>query len=417
MIFRGQAWILGHEKNPGLYPLTRDRTGAAVPFAGHYRLIDIAISNLLNSGLTDILVTMQYKSESLLRHIRRVWSQGGQRSTRVRIAPASMQIGESWYRGRADALFQNFPLIEDARPDVVVVLAGTAVFKMSFGQMRDFHIRKGAAATVACLPVPLEDAARFGILETDTDGRVVSFVNRPERGVRPTRGDPSHVLGSLRIYMFAPGPLAEALAQDAQEETHHDLEMDILPALARTGRLFAYDYGENRIAGVMDLAQHAYWRDITTIEDYYEASMDLKQVVPRFDLYNREWPILTANYPTNPSSKLVFDDPNRRGVILQSIFSPGCVISGGFVKDSVLGRNVFIDEGAEIRDSVLFDNVYVGRGARIQRAIIDKNYRVAEGDHIGYDLARDAIRHHVSDGGITVVASARENLMTAARGE
>jgi len=215
-------------------------------------------------------------------------------------------------------------------------------------------------------------------------------------------------------YVFSPGPLVEELRADAERESHHDFGRNILPTFVRTGKVFAYNFSHNRIRGVSDELENAYWRDVGTIDAYYEANMDLKNVVPSLNLYNWEWPIMSANYP-DPPAKLVFDDETRRGIGLQSIISGGCIIAGGFVKDSVLGRNVFVDAGAEVRDSLLFDNVYVGRGARVYRAIIDKNVRVADGDHIGHDLARDKLRFTVSEGGVTVVQKAKDTLLTRSR--
>jgi glucose-1-phosphate adenylyltransferase len=401
-------------KGSRLYPLTRDRAKPAVPFGGRYRIIDFVLSNMHNSGIRAIYVLTQYKAQSLVEHVQRGWANKAGHSDFVTIVPAQMRVGETWYRGTADSVYQNFHLVEDFRPDAVLVFGADHVYKMNVRQMVDFHREKDAVATVACLPVPVEAAHDFGIVETDADGRIVGFQEKPERNVLTIPGDPTRALASMGNYIFAPRPLAEALEKDSHAESHHDFGRNVIPALLQTGRVYAYDFSRNRIPGVTELGEHAYWRDVGTIEAYYEANLDLKNVVPHFNLYNWEWPILSANYP-DPPSKMVFDDPHRRGVVLQSILSSGCVISGGFVKDSVLGRNVWVEEGAEVRDSILFDNVYVGKGARIQRAIIDKNVRVADGDHIGHDLGRDTVRHHVSEGGITVVAKARDTWLTRAR--
>ena len=227
-------------------------------------------------------------------------------------------------------------------------------------------------------------------------------------------GDPEHCLGSMGNYVFAPGPLIEELRADSERQSHHDFGRNILPDMLKSKRVFAYNFGLNRIRGVSDEVENAYWRDVGTVDSYFDANMDLKNVVPSLNLYNWDWPIMTANYP-DPPAKLVFDDETRRGVALQSIISGGCIIAGGFVKDSVLGRNVFVDSGARVEASVLFDNVYVGRGARVQKAIIDKNVRVPDGDHIGHDLARDSLRYTVSEGGVTVVQKAKDTLLTRSR--
>ncbi|HEY4394343.1 MAG TPA: sugar phosphate nucleotidyltransferase, partial [Polyangia bacterium] len=285
---------------------------------------------------------------------------------------------------------------------------------MNIRQMTDFHFQKGAMATIACLPIKKSEANQFGIVQVDEEGRVVGFQEKPDRDPVTIPGDPDHCLGSMGNYVFAPGPLIEELRADAERESHHDFGRNILPSMLKSRKVFAYNFGHNRIRGVSDEVENAYWRDVGTIDAYYEANMDLKNVVPSLNLYNWDWPIVTANYP-DPPAKLVFDEDTRRGIALQSILSGGCIVAGGFVKDSVLGRNCFIDAGARVEASILFDNVYVGRGARVSRAIIDKNVRIPEGDHIGHDLARDAIRYTVSEGGITVVQKARDTLLTRSR--
>jgi glucose-1-phosphate adenylyltransferase len=408
------AFIMAGGKGERLFPLTRDRAKPAVPFGGRYRIIDFVLSNMHNSGIRAMYVLSQYKAQSLVEHIQHVWGTRSTHADFVTIVPAQMRMGESWYRGTADSIHQNFHLVEDFRPDVVVVFGADHVYKMSVRQMVDFHVEKNALATIACLPVPVSEASQFGIVETDVEGRVIGFQEKPTSNVMTIPGDPSHALASMGNYIFAPLPLHDALESDSQQDSHHDFGRNILPSLVKSRRVYCYDFSRNRIPGVTEKGELAYWRDVGTIEAYYEANMDLKNVQPHFNLYNWEWPIVSVNYP-DPPSKLVFDDDRRRGLLVQSIMSSGCVIAGGFVKDCVLGRNVWVDEGAEVRDSILFDNVHVGKGARIQRAIIDKNVRVAPGDHIGHDLARDAVRHHVSQGGITVVGKARDTWLTRAR--
>ncbi|HEY0714553.1 MAG TPA: sugar phosphate nucleotidyltransferase, partial [Polyangia bacterium] len=361
-----------------------------------------------------IYVLTQYKAQSLVEHIQRTWGMRSSYSDFVTVVPAQMRIGETWYRGTADSVYQNYHMVEDYRPDAVLVFGADHVYKMNVAQMVAFHTQRNAVATVACIPIPVHEASSFGIVETDTEGRIIGFQEKPEHNPTTIPGDPTRCLASMGNYIFAPSPLREALLADANAESHHDFDRNILPELVKSGRVYAYDFSQNRIPGVTDAGELGYWRDVGTIEAYYEATLDLKNVVPHLNLYNWEWPILSANYP-DPPSKLVFDDPHRQGVLLQSVVSGGCIIAGGFVKDCVLGRNVVIGEGAEVRDSILFDNVTVGKRARIQRAIIDKNVRVADGDHIGHDLARDAIRHHVSDAGITVVGKARDTLLTRSR--
>jgi glucose-1-phosphate adenylyltransferase len=406
--------IMAGGKGSRLFPLTLDRAKPAVPFGGRYRIIDFVLSNMANSGIRSVYVLTQYKSQSLAEHVQRAWGNRGGFDSFVTVVPAQMRMGESWYRGTADSVFQNIHLIEEYRADAVLVFGADHVYKMNVRQMTDYHFEHGAIATVACLPIPVSAAHEFGIVQVDDQQRVIGFQEKPERDPITIPGDPNHCLASMGNYVFAPGPLVEELRADAERESHHDFGRNILPTLVKTGKVFSYNFSHNRIRGVSDELENAYWRDVGTIDSYYEANMDLKNVVPSLNLYNWEWPIMSANYP-DPPAKLVFDDDTRRGIGLQSIISGGCIIAGGFVKDSVLGRNVFVDAGAEVKESVLFDNVYVGRGARIQRAIVDKNVRVAEGDHIGHDLARDSLRHTVSEGGITVVQKARDTLLTRSR--
>jgi glucose-1-phosphate adenylyltransferase len=406
--------IMAGGKGSRLFPLTLDRAKPAVPFGGRYRIIDFVLSNMANSGIRSVYVLTQYKSQSLAEHVQRAWGNRGGFDSFVTVVPAQMRMGESWYRGTADSVFQNIHLIEEYRADAVLVFGADHVYKMNVRQMTDYHFEHNAVATIACLPIPVSAAHEFGIVQVDDQQRVIGFQEKPERDPITIPGDPTHCLASMGNYVFAPGPLVEELRADAERESHHDFGRNILPTLVKTGKVFSYNFSHNRIRGVSDELENAYWRDVGTIDAYYEANMDLKNVVPSLNLYNWEWPIMSANYP-DPPAKLVFDDETRRGIGLQSIISGGCIIAGGFVKDSVLGRNVFVDAGAEVKESVLFDNVYVGRGARIQRAIIDKNVRVAEGDHIGHDLARDSLRHTVSEGGVTVVQKARDTLLTRSR--
>lgn len=408
------ALIMAGGKGSRLNPLTLDRAKPAVPFGGRYRIIDFVLSNMANSGIRAVYVLTQYKSQSLAEHVQRTW---GARSTFgqfVTVVPAQMRTGEQWYRGTADSVFQNLHLVDEFRADAILVFGADHIYKMNIRQMTDYHHEKNAIATIACLPVPVAEAHQFGIVQTDTEGCVIGFQEKPERDPITIPGDPGHCLASMGNYVFHPGPLVEALRADAERTTYHDFGRDILPAMLKSERVFAYNFGLNRIRGVSDEIENAYWRDVGTIDAYYEANMDLKNVVPSLNLYNWDWPIMTAQFP-DPPAKLVFDEETRRGIAVQSILSGGCIVAGGFVKDSVLGRNVFVDAGADVRESLLFDNVYVGRNARLFRAIVDKNVRIAEGDHIGHDLARDAIRFTVSEGGVTVVQKAKDTLLTRSR--
>ena len=408
------ALIMAGGKGSRLFPLTRDRAKPAVPFGGRYRIIDFVLSNMVNSGIRSVYVLTQYKAQSLVEHVQRAWGSRNSHSDFVTVVPAQMRMGESWYRGTADAVFQNFHMVEDCKPDLLLVFGADHIYKMNVGQMVDFHRERNALATVACIPVPVEEASSFGIMEVDKEGRIIGFEEKPLTNPKTIPGDPTRCLASMGNYIFQPDALAEALLADARRESRHDFGHDVIPVFQETGRAYAYNFTENRIPGAKSTEENLYWRDVGTIDAYYEAAMDLKNVVPALNLYGWEWPIMTASY-SDPPLKMVFDDVGRRGQVLQSTVAGGCIIAGGFVKDSVLGRNVFVDEGAEVRDSVIFDNVYIGKGARIQKAIVDKNVRVAENDLIGHDLARDALRHVVSEGGVTVVAKARDTLTTRLR--
>ncbi len=408
------ALIMAGGKGSRLFPLTRDRAKPAVPFGGRYRIIDFVLSNMVNSGIRSVYVLTQYKAQSLVEHVQRAWGSRNSHSDFVTVVPAQMRMGESWYRGTADSVFQNFHMVEDCKPDLLLVFGADHIYKMNVRQMVDFHRERDALATVACIPVAKEEASSFGIMEVDSQGRIVGFEEKPKENPKTIPGDPTKCLASMGNYIFQPDVLAEALLADARRESRHDFGHDVIPSFLETGRAYAYNFYENRIPGAKTIEENCYWRDVGTIDAYYEAAVDLKNVVPALNLYAWEWPIMTASY-SDPPLKMVFDEAARRGQVLQSTVAGGCIIAGGFVKDSILGRNVFVDEGAEVRDSVIFDNVYIGKGARIQRAIVDKNVRVAEGDMIGHDLARDALRHVVSEGGVTVVAKARDTLTTRLR--
>lgn len=408
------ALIMAGGKGSRLNPLTLDRAKPAVPFGGRYRIIDFVLSNMANSGIRAVYVLTQYKSQSLAEHVQRTWGARTMFGQFVTVVPAQMRTGEQWYRGTADAVFQNLHLVDEFRADAILVFGADHIYKMNIRQMTDFHHQKNAVATIACLPIPVAEAHQFGIVQIDAEGRVVGFQEKPERNPITIPGDPEHCLGSMGNYVFQPGPLIEELRADSERQTYHDFGRDILPTMLNSGRVYAYNFGLNRIRGVSDEIENAYWRDVGTIDAFYEANMDLKNVVPSLNLYNWDWPIMTAQFP-DPPAKLVFDEETRRGIAVQSILSGGCIVAGGFVKDSVLGRNVFVDAGADVRESLLFDNVYVGRNARVFRAIVDKNVRIAEGDQIGHDLARDTLRFTVSEGGVTVVQKAKDTLLTRSR--
>lgn len=402
------AFVMAGGRGERLDPLTRERTKPGVPFGGRFRIVDFVLSNLVNSGITAIYVLTQYKAQSLLEHIQRGWvGRVTGRDNFIQTVPAQMQLGEGWYRGTADAIHQNLSLLQQFDPDVVAIFGADHIYKMNIRQMIEFHREAGAKATVACLPVPQAQASVLGIVEVDEHNRVKGFLEKPNQP--PTMpGQPDLSFASMGNYIFEPGALLEALRADAAaRESTHDFGHDVLPAMTGAGGVCAYDFTQNRIPGSFLQEELAYWRDIGTIEAYYEANLDLKNVQPQLNLYNWKWPIMTASF-NDPPAKFVFDEEGRRGEALQAVVSPGCVLAGGRVKDSVLGRNVFLDAGCEVNDSILLDNVYIGPGARVRRAIIDKNNRVEAGQTVGYDLEADQQRYHVSEGGVVVIPKAAD---------
>jgi len=397
------AFVMAGGRGERLDPLTRYRTKPAVPFGGRYRLVDFVLSNLTNSDITAIYLLTQYKAQSVLEHLHRAWSYRVQgRDSFITAVPAQMQTGESWYLGTADAIFQNLDRLLEFRPDLVAVFGADHVYKMNVRQMAEDHVDSGAKVTVACLRVPRTDATAFGIARVDEAGRVVEFVEKPE-DPPALPDDPDTTFASMGNYIFDAGLLVDVLKDDAATiDSTHDFGRDILPQLVAAGVVHAHDFSQNEIPGSSAAVERGYWRDVGTIEAYYEANLDLKNVTPHLNLYNWEWPIHTSSF-NDPPAKLVFDEPGRRGYALQSILSPGCILAGGFAKDCVIGRNVVLHSGAEVLESVIMDNVDIGRGAKVRRAIIDKNVYIAPGDEIGYDPARDREVGVISASGIVVV--------------
>ena len=391
------AVLLAGGAGERLYPLTRDRAKPAVSFGGPYTIIDFTLSNSINSGLRRIFITTQYKSQSLNRHVRMGWSiVDAELGEFVEILPPQKRVGENWYLGTADAVYQNLYSIERETPRWVIVLSGDHIYKMDYGKMLDFHIARGAMLTVGAIEVPATEARRFGILEVDEDNRVTGFREKPD--IAPgAPGGSGPCLGSMGIYIFDTDLLVRELVRDAEESTSHDFGRDILPKLVGGGaRVYAYLFwDENK-------KESKYWRDVGTLDAYYEASMDLIQVDPVFNLYDPDWPLRTYQ-PQLPPAKFVFAQEGRRGVAAESIVSAGCIISGGSVQGSVLCPNVRVHSYCDIQDSILMPNASVHRHARIKRAIIDRDVEIPRGAVIGYDPAEDRRRHTVSEGGVVVV--------------
>ena len=385
-----------------LAPLTRERAKPAVYFGGPYRIIDFVLSNCINSDLRRIFIATQYKSLSLNRHIRQGWSVVSEELGEfIEILPPQKRVGEHWYQGTADAVYQNLYSVIRENPKYVVVLAGDHVYKMDYLKMLRFHIDKDAAVTLAAIEVPIEDGRRFGIVAVDESERVTGFAEKPANPPSMT-GRPDMALASMGIYVFSSDALIEALEQDAaRADSQHDFGRNIIPALIGTGRTFAYAfYDENK-------KEAKYWRDIGTIDAYYEANMDLCQVNPEFNMYDPEWPLRTY-LPQAPPAKFVFAEDWRRGEALDSLVSQGCIVSGSKIYGSILCPNVRVHSFCRIEESILMPGVKVARHARIRRAIIDRDVEIPRGATIGFNAEEDSRRHTVSEGGVVVVAPGEE---------
>lgn len=407
--------VLAGGKGTRLYPLTRERAKPAVPFGGKYRIIDFVLSNFVNSGIYSIYVLTQFRSQSLLQHLSEGWQFSGLlKSHFITNVPAQMRSEkESWYQGTADAIFQNINLIEQSDPHFVAIFGADHIYRMNIATMIDFHEKKNAEVSVAAIPVPKAQAREFGVIEARDDGHIVAF--HEKKADAPTMpGDPNRVYASMGNYVFSTRKLIELLQSDAENpSSHHDFGMDILPKLAGKAPIYAYNFESNCIPGEAEDSV-PYWRDVGTIDAYYEASMDLNQIKPDLNLYNREWPVRSTSYP-DPPAKFVFDEANRRGEALDSIVSGGCILSGGIVKKSVLSRGVRVHTGAVVEGSVLMDNCDIGRHAKVRRAILDKNVRIPEGGTVGYDLDADRARGwHVTDSGIVVIGREYSSVPMAA---
>ena len=396
--------MLAGGKGTRLYPLTRERAKPAVPFGGKYRIIDFVLSNFVNSGIYSVYVLTQFRSQSLLQHLSEGWQFSGMLKTHfITNVPAQMRSEkESWYQGTADAIFQNVNLIEQSDPDLVAIFGGDHIYRMNVAAMIDAHMAKKAEVSVAAIPVPRQHAIEFGVVEVNDEGRVMAF--HEKKADAPTLpDDTTRVYASMGNYVFSTRTLLDLLQADASDaHSHHDFGRDILPKLAGTAPIFAYNFETNRIPGEEDSAP--YWRDVGTIDAYYEANMDLNHVKPELNLYNREWPVRSTSYP-DPPAKFVFDEEGRRGEAIDSIVSGGCILSGGMVRKSVLGRGVRVHTGAVVEGCVIMDNCDIGRHAKLQHAILDKNVRVPADTKVGYDLDADRARGwHVTDSGIVVIS-------------
>jgi glucose-1-phosphate adenylyltransferase len=399
--------VLAGGEGRRLWPLTADRAKPAVPMAGRYRLIDFALSNFVNSGLLKIKVLTQYKSDSLNNHIARGWRLPAFLDFYVEVVPAQQRTGQSWFKGSADALYQSLNVITDENPDYVAVFGGDHMYKMDVRQMLDAHLESGAEASVAVIPVPVEEARAFGVLEVDASWKVLRFDEKPAQP-REIPGRPGWALASMGNYIFDTRILIEELSRDTGVEgSAHDFGRNILPEMVARGRtVYAYDFSQNEIPGAHE-NERGYWKDVGTIGSYFAANLDLVQVVPAFDLYNPRWPLRSWTRPL-PPAKFVFADPGeggahaRMGIATDSLVSEGCIISGGRVDRVICSPQVRVNSFAHVEESILLDGVDVGRYARVRRAIIDKGVHIPSNTEIGYDPVEDERRFTISDGIVVV---------------
>jgi glucose-1-phosphate adenylyltransferase len=397
--------VLAGGEGKRLMPLTADRAKPAVPFAGHYRLIDFAISNLINSGLRQIVVLTQYKSHSLDRHVSQTWRLSGMLNAYVASVPAQQRLGKRWFAGSADAIFQSLNLIGDEKPDYVVVVGADHVYRMDFQQMVDAHIASGARATVAGIRQPRELADQFGVIQVDEKDptKIREFVEKP-RSIEGLKDSPDEILASMGNYVFTTSALVDAVRADAGDvESSHDMGGDVIPEFVERGEAFVYDLNRNEVPGARE-NDRFYWRDVGTIDAFYEAHQDLISKDPVFNLFNNDWPIFSQQW-NSPPAKFVQDKDGNPGSLSESTVSLGCYVVGANVSRSVLGPWVKIYSGATVEDSIVFERVVIGQGATVQRAILDKEVVIEPGATVGVDRDLDLSRGFtVSESGVTVVA-------------
>jgi glucose-1-phosphate adenylyltransferase len=392
------AMVLAGGEGTRLMPLTAERSKPAVPFGGRYRIVDFVLSNLINSNINSIYLLVQYKSQSLIEHIRNGWVTAPiQPSHFITVVPPQMREGPEWFQGTADAVYQNMNLIEPNAPDLVVVFGADHIYRMNVRAMARFHLEREADVTISALPVPLAHARSFGVIATDAEGRVVDFQEKPDRP-QPMPGDPERAFASMGNYIFSTDTLLGAV-RDACEQGDKDFGRHVMPRLLRTHRVYAYDFSTNVVPGLRPYEEPAYWRDVGTIEQYYAANMDTLGLEPKLNLFNPRWPILSRDYQ-GPIAHIL------KAQVENSDISGGSLIHDAVIRNSLIRREVVIEDDVVIEDSIIMDYSVVKRGARIRRAIVDRYNTISEGDRLGHDLALDRRRHHVAEGDIVVVGKA-----------
>ena len=396
--------ILAVGEGKRLYPLTKDRAKPAVPFGGRYRIIDFVLNNFINSGFFKIKVLTQYKSDSLNKHITRGWALSPFLDQYVDLAPAQMRTGSDWYRGTADAIYQNVFHITDEDPDYVCIFGGDHIYKMDVSQMLDYHKEKNADLTISAIPIPIEEAHEFGIIEVDDDWKLINFVEKPQTAPKSIPGNPNMCLASMGNYIFNKDSLLKALEEDEKiENSNHDFGKNVIPMMLNEGkRIYVYNFNNNAFPGMSD-RERGYWMDVGSIDAYWQANMDLLDYDPELNLYSQAWPLRTFNY-NYPPAKFIWEEGERVGMATNSMVSEGCIVSGAGLSRCVLSPKVKVNSFSQISESILMENVEIGRHSRIKKAIIDKNVIVPANTRIGFNKEEDIKRgFHVSPNGVTVV--------------
>lgn len=393
------AFVMAGGQGSRLQPLTSARSKPSVPFGSRYRIVDFVLSNLVNSQIQTIYLLVQYKSQSLIEHVRKAWTISPLLQQQfVTVVPPQM-IADRWFQGTADAVHQNIALIEEHRPELVVVFGADHIYRMDIGQMVDFHLERRADVTIAALPVPIKDARGFGVIAAGADGRIEAFEEKPANPT-PLPGDPASAFASMGNYIFDAKVLVDAL-EEAQTLGETDFGAHVLPRLLRTHRLFAYDFATNRIPGINDYEQRVYWRDVGTIDAYFDAHKDVLGAEPTFDMFNPQWPIYSSGYQ-GPVAKVL------GGELRNSLLGAATVVhEGARIHNSIIRREAVIEEGVELDECIIMDYVRIGRGARLRRVIVDRHNVIEPGDVIGYDAEADAKRFTVTEGGVTVIPGGR----------
>jgi glucose-1-phosphate adenylyltransferase len=390
------AIVLAGGKGERLHPMTHERSKPAVPFGGKYRIIDFVLSNLVNSGVQSIYVLVQYMSQSMIEYLRTSWRTAGLTPDQfLTVVPPQMRMGTMWYRGTADAVRQNLNLIHDFDPDLVVVFGADHVYRMDVGQMIQWHLEKGADATVSTIPVPLKNASSFGIVETDAKGRIAAFIEKPP-SAEPMPGSTTHALASMGNYVFNKDVLVDLLRDHYKDESDLDFGKNLLPDMLKTHKLFAYDFSTNVLPGIKLYEEEGYWRDVGSIQSYYNANMDILGARPRLNLNNRRWFIHSGRYDGPPAKIL-------EGKITNSIIGDGCFVRNATIKNSILGRGVHVHDGAVIEDSIVMDFCKVRADSHLRRVIVDRFNDIPAKLEVGFDKEADAKRYFVDSTGLVVV--------------